>query len=163
MALSLHDEKAPVSPRLLGQPQAQLLQSNANPANADLQLTVLRNHASASGSDPTTTRSKPGGPSRRAWIVSDMISKTESSQWKGSTGRGAPMAADGGGAGYRAGLDGPEALRCARAALRPHRESRNGSGIPKTRRPQQGRGFQGMEPSGFEPLTPCMPCRCSTS
>ena len=20
-----------------------------------------------------------------------------------------------------------------------------------------------MEPSGFEPLTPCMPCRCSTS
>jgi hypothetical protein len=21
----------------------------------------------------------------------------------------------------------------------------------------------GMEPSGLEPLTPCMPCRCSTS
>ena len=21
----------------------------------------------------------------------------------------------------------------------------------------------GMEPRGFEPLTPCMPCRCSTS
>ena len=25
------------------------------------------------------------------------------------------------------------------------------------------RGVTLMEPSGFEPLTPCMPCRCSTN
>ena len=45
----MHDQKVPVSPRLLGEPQAQLLQPNADPANADLQLSVLRNHASANG------------------------------------------------------------------------------------------------------------------
>ncbi len=27
----------------------------------------------------------------------------------------------------------------------------------------QRKESDGMEPSGLEPLTPCMPCRCSTS
>lgn len=29
--------------------------------------------------------------------------------------------------------------------------------------PLQRKESDGMEPSGLEPLTPCMPCRCSTS
>ncbi len=29
--------------------------------------------------------------------------------------------------------------------------------------PLRRKESDGMEPSGFEPLTPCMPCRCSTS
>jgi len=62
MALSLHDQKVPVSPRLLRVPQAQLLQANADPANADLQLGVLRNHASANGATSYGFAWRPGHP-----------------------------------------------------------------------------------------------------
>ena len=34
----------------------------------------------------------------------------------------------------------------------------------KSHLPEKEGGIRfSMEPSGFEPLTPCMPCRCSTS
>lgn len=38
-----------------------------------------------------------------------------------------------------------------------------GAASRKQENPSYGQGSRGMEPSGLEPLTPCMPCRCSTS
>ena len=36
-------------------------------------------------------------------------------------------------------------------------------GLSKRKDPLRRKESDWMEPSGLEPLTPCMPCRCSTS